>query len=215
MASKETIASVGERRSRMLRFRTAEEIANTRRALGISCRELGRRTGIGPQRIARAERGDVDALTIDVAARLAPALGLQLAVSLHPNGDAVRDRGQLALMNRFRSRLPSITLRTEVPVPIPGDLRSADGVVTIAAGQVLVEAETHLGDVQLIERRVAAKARDLGVLRTVLLAADTRHNHQVIRNHPELTERFPIGTRTCLTRLARGEDPGGDALVIL
>jgi transcriptional regulator with XRE-family HTH domain len=190
-------------------------LGNTRRALGISCRELGRRTALGPQRIARAERGEVDALTIDVAARIAPALGLQLAVSLHPNGDPVRDKGHLALIDRLRRRLPRLALHVEVPIPIVGDLRSADALITLPVGDILVEAETHLGDIQLIERRAAAKARDLSALHTILLVADTRHNVQVINEHPELRERFPVDGRTCLARLVNGVDPGGDALVIL
>lgn len=207
---------MGEQRSRLLRLRPAYELASTRKALGLSRREIARRIGIGPQRIARAERGDPDALTIDVAARIAPVLGLQLAVSLHPNGDRVRDQGHLALIARLRDRLrPPVVLRTEVPIPISGDLRSADGVISLPSGDLLVEAETHLGDIQSLERRCAAKARDLGASRTILLVADTRHNRQVIRDHPELLERFPIGTRPCLARLAKGEDPGGDALVIL
>jgi hypothetical protein len=88
-------------------------------------------------------------------------------------------------------------------------------VVTVAEGDILIEAETHLHDIQAIERKAAAKARDLGAVSLVLLVADTRHNRQVIRDHPELRERFPVGTRACLAKLARGEDPGGDALVIL
>lgn len=88
-------------------------------------------------------------------------------------------------------------------------------MLTIAEGDILVEAETRLDDLQAIERKGAAKARDLGAIRLVLLVADTRHNRQVIRDHPELKERFPIDTRTCLASLGRGEDPGGDALVIL
>lgn len=79
----------------------------------------------------------------------------------------------------------------------------------------LVEAETRIGDIQLIERRSAAKQRDLGARRLILLVADTRHNREVLRRHPELRERFPIGTRRCLARLGQALDPGGDALVIL
>ncbi len=80
---------------------------------------------------------------------------------------------------------------------------------------MLVEAETHLGDIQAIQRRAGAKQRDLGADRVILLVADTRHNRRVIEEHPQLRERFPIDTRRCLARLARGEDPEGDCLVIL
>lgn len=166
--------------------------------------------------LIRLERGDPATMTIDLVARVAAVLGLELAASLHPDGDPVRDRGQLALIERLHKRLPNVPRwRAEVPMPIPGDLRSGDVVITIREGDILVEAETRLEDLQAIERKGAVKARDLGAIRFVLLVADTRHNRQALRDHPELTRRFPVDTRTCLARLARGEDPGGDALVIL
>lgn len=182
----------------------------------MSLREVGRRVGVGHEVIARAERGDPATLTIDLVARIAAVLGLELAASLHPDGDPVRDRGHLALLSRMRSRLPaSVGWRAEVPIPIAGDLRSGDAIISAECGDTLVEAETHLGDIQALERRASAKARDLGAARTVLLVAHTRHNRQVIRDHPELKERFPVGTRECLARLTRGVDPGGDCLVVL
>jgi hypothetical protein len=79
----------------------------------------------------------------------------------------------------------------------------------------VVEAETRLDDVQAIERRLRGKQRDLGAKRAILLVADTRHNRAVIAQVPDLAERFPIGTRAALHALSRGEDPGGDCLVIL
>ena len=179
-------------------------------------REVGRQVGVGHEFIAQVERGDPVAMTIDMVARMAPIVGLELAASLHPGTDPVRDRGHLALLERFRRRLHDrLQWRVEVPIPIAGDPRSADGVIEGDFGSVLVEAETHLGDIQAIERKVGAKQRDLGAERAILLVADTRHNRRVIENHPELKERFPIDTRRCLARLARGEDPGGDSLVIL
>ena len=105
--------------------------------------------------------------------------------------------------------------RTEVPIPIPGDLRSADAVIDGPALLAMVEAETRIDDVQALERRIAAKQRDLGIERVILLAADTRHNRAVAQTVPEIHVRFPIATRGCLSALGRGEDPGGDALVFL
>ena len=183
---------------------------------GLSIREGARRIGVSPETIMRLERGDPSTMTIDLVARVAPIVGLDLAASLHPNGDQVRDRAHLALLGRFRDRLPaSVRWRTEVPVPIAGDLRSGDAVVSVSAGDVLVEAETRLGDVQATERKVSAKARDLGADRVILLLADTRHHRTVIRDHPELTTRFPLGTREVLASLRAGRLPNGDGLVIL
>jgi hypothetical protein len=105
--------------------------------------------------------------------------------------------------------------RTEVPVPLTGDRRSADAVITGVGFEILVEAETHLDDIQAFERAIAAKARDMGLERAMLLVADTRHNRGVVETTDELRRRFPIGTRRCLAALARSRDPGGDALAML
>ena len=100
-------------------------------------------------------------------------------------------------------------------MPATGDQRSGDALVEGPEFDALVEAETVLGNLQLVERKGAAKQRDLGAKRLILLVADTRRNREVIRLHPELRERFPIDTRTCLTRLGGRRDPGGDCLVVL
>jgi len=100
-------------------------------------------------------------------------------------------------------------------MPITGDRRSADAVISGPGFEILVEAETRLDDVQALERSIAGKQRDLGIDRVILLVADTRHNREVINRVGELRRRFPLATRTCVLALARGRDPGGDALVIL
>ena len=200
----------------MLCRKIGEALAVARRSAGLSLREVARRVGVGHALIARAERGDPRTLTIDLVARIASVLGLELAASLYPGGDPVRDRGHLALLKRLRARLPgNAAWRTEVPVPITGDPRSGDAVLTIPDGDILIEAETRMDDVQAVERRGSAKGRDLGAIRLVLLVADTRHNQRVLREHPELRERLPVGTRSCLAALKRGADPGGDCLVVL
>jgi hypothetical protein len=166
--------------------------------------------------VARALRGESGALRIDLTAEIAAVLGLQLSVGLHPDGEPVRDRGHLALLGRLHERVPpGLHWRTEVPVPLTGDRRSADAVITGVGFEILVEAETHLDDIQALERAIAAKARDMGLQRAMLLVADTRHNRAVIETADELRRRFPVGTRRCLAALARCRDPGGDVLAIL
>lgn len=216
MPIRESAAQRGARRGRALRARTSQGLIDARRASGLSLREVGRRVGVGHDLVARAERGHPTALTIDTVARIAAVLGLQLSVSLHPDGEPVRDKGHLALLGRLRSRLAAVLRwRTEVPMPIEGDRRSADALIEGATFEIIVEAETHLDDIQALERGIAGKQRDLGVARVILLVADTRHNRAVIARLPELLRRFPVGTRACLAALAAGRDPGGDALVIL
>jgi transcriptional regulator with XRE-family HTH domain len=206
----------GARRGRYLVVRTANELLVARRAAAISQRELGRQLRVSRTRIGRAERGERNQLTIELAARMAAALGLQLNVSMHPDGNPVRDAAHIALLGRFQARLPSsLRWRTEVPIPIDGDRRSADAVVDGPGVEAMVEAETRIDDIQALERRLSAKQRDLGIRRVILLAADTRHNRSVVANNPQLLARFPVTTRACLSALTHGQDPGGDALVFL
>src|SRR4029079_2262908 len=116
MPGREAPATLGARRSRLLRQRIAQEFVTARLNAGLSVREVAQAAGVGPHRIERAERGDTSTLTIDLAARVAPVVGLQVAISLYPNGDPVRDRAHLALLERFRRRLnPRLRWQTEVP----------------------------------------------------------------------------------------------------
>jgi len=196
--------------------RTASELLNARRAVGISQRELGRRLRISHTKVGRAERGEPGQLTIELAAAMAAVLGLQFNATLHPDGDPVRDAAHVALLARFRSRLsPDLEWRTEVPVPIEGDRRSADAVLRAFGVEVLVEAETRIDDVQALERKISAKQRDLGIGRAILLIADTRHHRAWIASIPELRSRFPVSARACFAALAKGVDPGGDAIVLM
>jgi transcriptional regulator with XRE-family HTH domain len=216
MPVRESAVERGARRGRQLINHLAVELDHARRAAGLSFREVARRVGVNPETVRRALHGETSASTVDLAARLAAVLGLQLSVGLHPDGDPVRDRAHLALLARLRARLVGhVTWRFEVPIPIVGDRRSADAVIAGAFGDALVEAETRLDDIQRLERKVAAKARDLGLALVILLVADTRHNREVIGMHPELGVAFPIITRACLAAISKGRKPPGNCLVVL
>ncbi|MHB8397839.1 MAG: helix-turn-helix domain-containing protein [Candidatus Limnocylindrales bacterium] len=215
MPIRETAADRGARRGRYLAARVTNELTTARLASGLSLRELGRQMRVGHARLARIERETVE-LGIETASTMAALLGLELSVSLHPVGEPVRDKGHLALLARFKGRLdPSLRWRTEVAMPIVGDRRSADALIEGTGFVAVVEAETHLDDIQRLERGIAAKQRDLGARRAILLVADTRHNRDVIRRIPELRHRFPVSTRASLAALSRGRDPDGDCLVVL
>jgi len=196
-------------------MRMTSELTTTRLASGLSLREMGRQMRVGHARLARIERGTVE-VGIETASTMAALLGLELSVTLHPVSEPVRDKGHLALLARFKGRLdPGLHWRTEVAMPIVGDRRSADAVIEGIGFVAVVEAETHLDDIQRLERGIAAKQRDLGARRAILLVADTRHNRGVILRVPELRRRFPVSTRASLASLSRGRDPDGDCLVVI
>lgn len=100
-------------------------------------------------------------------------------------------------------------------MPMAGDRRSADGLIVGPGFRVLVEAETHLNDVQETERRIAGKARDPQADRVILLLLESRH-HQALRSASSaLQQRYPVGARIALAALERGADPGGDCVITL
>jgi transcriptional regulator with XRE-family HTH domain len=206
----------GQRRGRFLMSRMGAEFLLARQVAGLSQRQLGHMLGVSHTLIGRIERSEVRSLSVTLAAKIAAVLGLELSVGLHPAGAPVRDRAHLALIERLHLRVsPSLRWRTEVAIPIAGDLRSADIVITGPGFGVIVEAETRLSDVQALERRIGAKQRDLGLERVILLLADTGANRRAVSQIPELARRFPLSARACLMALAAGRDPGGDAIVFL
>lgn len=216
MPTWESAANRGARRAQMLLRRIGEELRIARIAAGLSTRRVGLMVRVSHTQVRRIESGIAPHVDLELLARVASTLGHELSLGVHPISAPVRDKAHVSLLGRFAARLhPSIHWRTEVPIPIPGDLRTADGVAEGRTFDATIEAETRLDDVQAVERRLRTKRRDLGTKRAILLVADTRHNRVVVRAIPSLSEQFPIGTRACLAALARGEDPGGDCLVIL
>jgi transcriptional regulator with XRE-family HTH domain len=216
MPTRETSIQRAARRSMALLRRVGEELRVARMASGLSTRAVARLTRVSHTQVIRIERGLAPHVDIGVLARMAAVVGCELSMGIHPVGTPVQDTAHLALLGRFAARLhPSIDWRTEVPIPIAGDRRSGDGRAATKDFAAIVEAETRLDDVQAVVRRLRSKQRDLGVARAILLVADTRHNRQVIDEVPDLRREFPIDTRRCLAALSRGDDPGGDCLVIL
>jgi hypothetical protein len=145
---------------------------------------------------------------------------LDLSIRVYPAGDPIRDRAQLALLERLRVRLhPSLRWRTEVPLPIERDLRAWDGEIRGAAPEgwrARVEAETNITDGQALERRLTLKLRDDPGGHLILLVAETRANRRGLASlGPGLRELLPLGTREILAALGAGRDPGGSGIAIL
>ncbi len=156
----------------------------------------GARRACHTPQFGRLERSETQ-LNLDQLCRAAAAVGLRASVRLFPDGDPVRDAGQLALLARLRARLPTgTTWQTEVPLPIPGDRRSWDAVVTLGNQRMACEAETRPRDVQALERRIALKSRDGGIDVVILVMSDTAGNRRLLDAHREaLSDRSSRSTR--------------------
>jgi transcriptional regulator with XRE-family HTH domain len=191
-----------------------------RTGAGLSQAEIGRAIGVSHARIGRLERGDVSYPDLGLLGAYCAVLGLDLSIRAYPAGDPIRDQAQLALLERFRRRLhPTLRWRTEVPLPIDGDLRAWDAEIRGRQAEpwrARVEAETRLNDGQALERRLALKLRDDPDGHLILLVSDTRSNRAALRSlGVGLRERLPLGTRHVLAALAAGQDPGGSGIVVM
>ena len=167
--------------------------------------------------LGRIERAVLTSLTIEQTCRAGIAVGLRLGARMYPDGDAVRDAPQLRLLDRFHVRVPpNAGWRTEVPMPIAGDLRAWDAVIQLAGRRAGCEAETRLTDIQALERRLALKLRDGGVDVLILVVADTANNRAVLRAHREaLRSLLPLDGRQILASLAQGRLPEANGLIVL
>jgi transcriptional regulator with XRE-family HTH domain len=217
MGSRERAIDIGAARAREILARLPAEARSARLDAGLSQIEVARALRMSRSQYSRIERGLSPDLSITIAVRMFAVLGFDLAVRPYPAGDAINDAAQVALLGRLRARChPSLTWRTEVPLPLPGDLRAWDATITSDAIRAAVEAETRLRDLQALDRRLALKQRDGGFDHVILLVLGSRANRSIIRAHADtLRTRFPVAGVTALERLETGSDLGGNALIVL
>ncbi|HEY6571065.1 MAG TPA: helix-turn-helix transcriptional regulator [Candidatus Limnocylindrales bacterium] len=210
-------AAEGHRLATRLARQLGDDIRNARVANGLSQSAVGAAAGMSHTQISRIERAEVASLTIDHVCSAGLAVGLKLAARLYPDGDAVRDAGQLRLLERFRATLPPGTgWGTEVPLPIPGDRRAWDAVIRLDGRRAGCEAETRLADVQALERRLALKARDGDVDVLILIVADTTHNRVVLEQQREaLRGLLPLDGRDVRRALREGRLPHAGGLIVV
>lgn len=177
---------------------------------------VGHAIGTSHAKVGRFERSDVAYPDLEFLGAYCAVVGLDLVLRTYPAGDPIRDRAQLALLDRFRARLHRILRwRTEVPLGIEGDLRAWDAVIQGAGWRIGVEAETALDDVQAVERRLMLKRRDGQVDHVILLIADTRRNRRALAAAPASFGDLPLRTREVLTALREGRDPVESGIVVL
>lgn len=180
-------------------------------------RDVARLVGTSVARISRLERGLVRTVSHRQLTLTAAAVGLKLYMRTYPGSRRVLDQPQLLLLAELRRRShPAWRWETEVPMPIPGDLRAADARATVPGCTITFELWTRLADVQAQTRAALLKARDLHADRSVIVIAATRANRHALRAaDPAGLASFPLGTRAVLRALAAGRDLGGNGIVLL
>lgn len=215
MATRESSLDHAQREAARMRSRLGDELRRARRGAGLSLDSVGRTCRLSGSQVSRIEKGSVHQPSLDEVICIADVVGLDVVIRTFPRGNPLRDAGHARLLERFRRRLhEGLRFRTEVPLPIIGDLRAWDAVVVGQGWQVPVEAETVIDDGQALGRKVALKLRDGGFDHLILLVADTPRNRAALEATP-LRDSFPLSGRSILSALREGRDPGASGLVIL
>jgi transcriptional regulator with XRE-family HTH domain len=196
------------------------DLRTARLMAGKTLADVGRAVGMSYSQVGRIERAALPSATLPQLARIGAVVGLDVRVRAYPGAIPMRDAGQIALLDRLRRRLaPNLTMQTEVPLPIEGDLRAWDAVINgfePDADPLHAEAETRLYDAQAQFRRIALKTRDAGETVLLLVISDTPRNRDAVRaSAPYVAETYSLPPRTALAALAAGRHPGASALVFV
>lgn len=213
----------GTERGRTILSDVGRELRFARLGAGLTQIQVGRASGLSGSYVSLIERARADGVSLVHLARLTSVVGLDLNVRVYPGGTMLRDAGHRALLERLRAAIsPTLTWRTEVPLPNVGDQRAWDAMIVghaSTAGSVFrigVEAETRPRDAQALQRRIALKRRDGGVDHVLLVIAKTRGNRAFLSEAaPALVPDFPIHGRVAMAALEAGQDPGGSSLILL
>ncbi len=199
------------------RLEFGEQLRTARRLHGLTQRNVGAAIGISDAEVARRELARRGNPGIESLAAQAAAVGLRLSIRLYPVGGETRDAAQLRNLARFLARSSaSFRRQLEAVMPVPGDLRALDAVLSKPGVCIAVEAVTRLADVQAQVREAQLKARDFGATRLLIVVAATRANRRALDSaRPVLAAAFDLDTRRVMAALEAGEEPDRDAIVLI
>jgi transcriptional regulator with XRE-family HTH domain len=221
MATKETRLLRGRRRGQMLAARAVRELRDARLLAGLSLSAVADAVDIDQSNLWRFEAGSLTDLGIVRLSEIASVLGYEVSVGLHPIGDPLRDKGQLACGRRFDALLNERWRVTdETLLPGAGEQRAWDKLLRLMDATprylVGVDIESRVWDVQAIVRRTRQRERDGQVDHILIVLAGTAHNRRVadeLRNG--LGVDYQAGARSLLAGLRRGERLVGPGVVLV
>ena len=193
------------------------ELRMARFSAGMRLVDVARAARTSASTISRVERGLARRVSYERMAFVGTAVGMKVSVRAYPAGRRLLDTPQLRLFHLLRARAhASWGWRTEVQMPIPGDLRAADACATIPGCVVMFEIYTRFWDFQGQSRAALLEQRDLGAHRLVLVVGATTANRRALQEAGgAVLSSFPLGTKSVLRALAEGRDPGANGIVVL
>lgn len=217
MANRQSIQREANRFADWLLGEIGRELRVARIVAGKRLADVAEILGTSISHVSRVEHGLIKGIGIPALTRHAAAVGLKPYVKLFPAIARPLDHAQLALFARFRKRISTIwQVSLEVPMPIAGDLRAADALISIPGCRCMVEVITRLADFQAQYRAAQAKQRDLRADQIIFVVGGTTTNRRAIRDMGvAVTDALPLGTKDALLKLGAGVHPGANALILL
>jgi transcriptional regulator with XRE-family HTH domain len=218
MGTRERPGDAGAEEATTIYRRVAREIRQARIAGGWSQSTVASAAGLTRSAWQRLERGKLQEPGLEAICRASRAVGLSVSLTQHPTGERLRDTPQLRLADDFAVILASpIIVRREVVLPIAGDLRAWDMLISDSRTIAFVECETRLGDIQAMARRLALKLRDdpRGTV-LILVVRSTAHNRRVLAEHREaLRAQFPLDGAAIARSLRAGRIPSASGIILV
>lgn len=191
-----------------------EELLQARLRSGLTLAQVASAVGANRWQISSREKGTARVGLVDLAVHAA-AVGLDLSVRTFLGPAAIRDAGQVRVLDRFLGMIGSMwAVLLEAPVGLTGDQRAFDCILRCAELVIGVEVITRLRDVQAQLRPLFAKARDAGIDRLIIVVADTRANREALELAGDvLGAALSTDARATFAALRAGTIPARDALV--
>jgi transcriptional regulator with XRE-family HTH domain len=193
------------------------ELRRARLRAGLSLKTVAAAMGSTPSTVLRDEMARSAGLPPATLARHAAAVGLRARLRVFPEGAAIHDAGQVALIRDLRARIGHPEAWAfEVPIPIPGDRRAFDAVLTYPEGRIGLEFYTRLADAQAQLRQARLKQRDAGLERLVIVVRASSTNRRLLREGlAAVLEECPGGTRHTMASLAAARLPAANGVILL
>ena len=219
MATAERRYQRARRRAQTTLTDVAREIRDARLMAGTSQAAVAKAARISRSNVSRIEAGKMAHLSIAEAVILADAVGLDLSVKAYPGRSPTRDAGHATKLLDFLAHVAQpLRFSLEVALPAREDVieqRAWDAMIFSPEGDIGIELEMRLYDLQAQARRILLKWRDGGSDRLLLLIANTASNRAVLRLYPEYLVDLPrLSKATVLTQIGKGERPPSGHVLI-
>jgi transcriptional regulator with XRE-family HTH domain len=194
------------------------DLRSARLMAGLRLRDVANSIGTSPQAVLRTERARFPPGPFpDDLARHAAAVGMRARIKVYPEGPPIRDVASIALMREFRERLgKAAKLLVEQAVTAePLDRRAFDATLDIPP-VIALEFVTRFHDCQAQLRAAQLKQRDSGLGRLIIVVRATHANRRAVAAAADIVATtFPLGTRSIMSALEQGRDPGANGLVFI